>query len=214
MGIRRRRRAALRLQPRRGHEPLSAETKYALSIRLVGPTITGKRVEGPVVIGDLLTACSGDDAKLARKRGGSRRGHAGCKKRRPGVRALSGADDPATALGYEVVKRSTLRVHQDRTQGHVARDEHAGGGRRWCGSRSRGCGWRRCRRRCGARSRGRRRRGARRWSGAGCAGGPAGGKQYRCDEGQQYFYGHLLFTSKVAIACSQESCSRARYSKL
>src|SRR5438105_7876889 len=212
MGIRRRRRAALRLQPRRGHEPLSAETKYALSIRLVGPTITGKRVQGPVVIGDLLTACSGDDAKLARKRGASRRGHAGRKKRRPGVRALSGADDPATALGYEVVKGSTLLVDQDRTQGHVARDKDAGRGRRWRWSRRRDRGWRR--RRCGARSRGRRRCGARRWSGAGCASGPAGGKQYRCDEGQQYFYGHLLFTSKVAIACSQESCSRARYSKL
>ena len=53
----------LGLQSRRGHEPLSAEAKYALSVRLVGPTIAGKRVQGPVVVGDLLTARSGDDAK-------------------------------------------------------------------------------------------------------------------------------------------------------
>src|SRR5438105_10445614 len=56
----------LRLQTRRGYEPLSAETEDALSIRLVRPSIAGKRVEGPVVIGDLLAGGSGDDAKLAR----------------------------------------------------------------------------------------------------------------------------------------------------
>src|SRR5438067_13559697 len=91
------------LQSRGCHEPISAETKYALSVCLVGPTIAGKRVEGPMVVGDLLAARSGDDAKLAGERGASRRGHAACKNRRPGIRALPGADDPATALGYEVV---------------------------------------------------------------------------------------------------------------
>src|SRR5436309_617089 len=126
------------LQSRGGHEPLSAETKYALSVRLVGPTIAGKRVHGPVVVGDLLTACAVDDAKLAGERGASRRGHAGCKNRRPGVCALPGADDTATALGYEVVEGSTLRIHQDRTQGHVASHEDGGRHGRWRGSRRRG----------------------------------------------------------------------------
>ena len=79
-----------------------------------------------MVVGDLLTARSGDDAKLAGKRGASRGGHAACKNRWPGVCALPGADDPATALGYEVVKGSTLCVHEDRTQGHVAGHEDGG----------------------------------------------------------------------------------------
>src|SRR5207245_10439711 len=125
-------------------EPLSAEPKYALSVRLVRPAIAGKRVQGPVVIGDLLTAPSGDDAKLARERGASRGGHSGCKKRRPGVRALSGADYPATALGYEVVEGPTLRVHQDGTQGHVVRYEDGGRHARG-GSWGRDCGWCGCR---------------------------------------------------------------------
>src|ERR1700737_5053786 len=56
----------LRAETRRGHEPLSAETNDALPVRLVGPRIAGKRGQGPVVVGDLLAARSGDDAKLAR----------------------------------------------------------------------------------------------------------------------------------------------------